>query len=1035
MKLKQYKIINTLLGLIVFAISLWQYASTAESAGSLWDCGEFISCAYKLQIAHPPGAPLFLMMGRVFSLFASDPSQVAFMINLLSAVMSAGAVMFLFWIITIIAKRIVARNEEDLTIDRVISIMGSGLVGALACSFSDSVWFSAVEGEVYAASLFFISITFWAVMKWDEEADEPHANRWLVFASFMIGLSIGVHLLSLLVIPAAALIYYFRKYEPNIKGFIIAFIVGFFVLGLVQVGVVSTAPLIASKIEYFAVNILRLPFNSGLIFAIILFFGILAAIIRYANKIKHADMQLSAICALMIFIGFSSYAMVPIRATAFPPINMNNPSDAYSLISYLNREQYGERPFLKGPMFDAQPYAIDEKGDVLYPNKETKKYEVKDIKRSYKYKDEDMLFFPRMGPTNDGANAKQLFQYWTDFQGTPTFRDNISYFLTYQVGYMYWRYFMWNFAGRQDDYQGMAGTQKINGDWLSGLSFIDNARLGSQENLPYQITNQKARNKFYLLPLILGLIGLVYMVNRSKEYVLVLLLLFLNTGLFLIIYINEPPREPRERDYALVGSFYTFCIWIGFAVLAVAEWIREKSKGLALPASIAVSLLFLGVPYIMGKEGWNDHNRHNRFMARDFASNYLESCPPNAILFTQGDNDTYPLWYAQEVEGIRTDVRIVNLSLLGVDWYIDGLFRAENKSAPIPLHKEFTPDKYRGSTRQVLSYNPQSGFADPNQYYDLSNILSFVLSDDMKYKAQTQGGETVNYFPSTKFKLKVNKEAALKNNVVPDKYKDLITDEIVWDLGKDRVIIYDLAVLAMIAAEDWNRPICFANTVESSYYQGLDKYMIQEGLINRIVPVKFEENQRGFMAMNTDKNFDLVQNKFKYGGLGEREMFVDENSARIMNSQKSVHFAIADDLIRNGKNDEAIKVLDKAKKEYQYVNAPYYAPNNRFFNILAIQWIDLYYRAGKPEGAKKIKELFLKDMADCLRFYSLPNNSYAERYADEKKSAEEMIQRMEYIAINYKDNDFMKQLNQTFPNYVQSATIETNMVAPQQIFR
>jgi hypothetical protein len=1032
--MKQYKLINLGLGIIVFFISLWQYSSTAESAGSLWDCGEFISCAYKLQVAHPPGAPLFMLIGRFFSLFAKDQSQVAFMLNIMSAFMSAACVMFLFWIITILSKRIIAPKKEDLTLDRVISIMGAGLVGSLACSFMDTMWFSAVEGEVYASSMFFISITFWAVMKWDEQADEPHANRWLVFACFMIGLSLGVHLLSLLVIPAAALVYYFRRYEPTILGFFVAFFVGFVILGLVQVGVVQFVPKIASYFEMFFVNTLRLPFNSGLVFGGILLFVLTILLLRYANKIKHADLQLTAICALVIFIGFSTYIMVPIRAAANPPINMNAPKDAFSLISYLNREQYGDRPLLKGPMFTAQPYELENKGNVYFPNEKTKKYEVKDIKRAYKYKEEDMLFFPRMGPTNDGANAGQLFQYWTDFQGTPTFSDNLSYFFKYQLGHMYWRYFMWNFSGRQDDYQGMAGTNLTNGNWLSGISAIDDARLGSQKNLPYQIENQKARNKFYLLPLILGLIGLFYMLKLNPNYTLIVTLLFLTTGMLLIVYQNSPPREPRERDYALVGSFFTFCIWIGFAVIAVSELVREKMRSIALSVSLATSILFLGVPYIMAKEGWDDHNRHDRYMARDFAINYLESCPPNAILFTQGDNDTYPLWYAQEVEGIRTDVRIVNLSLLGVDWYIDGLHKPANKAGALPFYKDFTSDKYRGSNRQILSYNAQSGLADPNSYYDLDKILTFVLSDDPKYKAQTQQGEVVSYFPSTKFKIKVDKAVVLKNNIVPAQYQDRIVDEIVWDLGKDRVIIYDLAVLALVAGADWSRPICFANTVESTYYQGLEKYMIQEGLVNRIVPLRFEENQRGYTTMNTEKNIDLINNKFKYGGLGEREMFIDENSARIMNTLKSVHFAIADDLIRNNKKEEAIKVLDKAKKEFQYVNAPYYAPNNRFFNILSVQWIELYYRADAKDKATEIKKLHIKDLADCLRFYNSGSTS-ALRYTEEKKTAEDLVKRMEYIATNYKDNEFMAELNKNFPTLVQSNSVDINAVAPQQIFR
>jgi len=591
---------------------------------------------------------------------------------------------------------------------------------------------------------------------------------------------------------------------------------------------------------------------------------------------------------------------------------------------------------------------------------------------------------------------------------------------------------MWNFAGRQDDYQGMAGTNLTSGNWLSGVSVIDDARLGSQKDLPYQIEHEKARNKFYLIPLILGLIGLFYMLKRNTNYTLVVTLLFLTTGMLLIVYQNSPPREPRERDYALVGSFYTFCIWIGFAVIAISEIVREKMKSIALPVSLAVSILFLGVPYMMAKQGWDDHNRHDRFMARDFAINYLESCPPNAILFTQGDNDTYPLWYAQEVEGIRTDVRILNLSLLGVDWYIDGLHKPANKAGAIPFFKDFTPDKYRGSNRQVLSYNAQSGMADANTYYDLDKILTFVLSDDPKYKAQTQQGEVVSYFPTTKFKLKVDKAAVLKNNVVPAKYQDRIVDEMVWDLGKDRVIIYDLAVLALLAGEDWSRPICFANTVESSYYQGLDKYMIQEGLVNRILPVRFEENQRGYVAMNSDKNVEIV-NKFKYGGLGEREMFVDENSARIMNTLKSVHLSMADDLIRNNRNDEAIKILDKAKKEFQYVNAPYYSPKSRFFNVLSVQWIDLYYRAGAKDKANDIKKLLLKDMADCMKFYN-SNSTGAQKYAEEKKTAEDLVKRLEYIAINYKDDQFMAELNKNFPLIVQSSTVSQDQVAPQQIF-
>lgn len=1111
---KQYKLINSITGFIVFAISLWQYSSTMEKVGSLWDCGEFTSCAYKLQVAHPPGAPLFLMIGRIFSLFNLENPVVA--INFVSALSSALCILFLFFTINMIAKKLLMKEGEDIKLDSALAIVGSGAVGALACSFADTMWFSAVEGEVYALSTFFISIVLWAVMKWNEQADEPFGDRWLVFAAYMIGVSVGVHLLSLLVIPVAVLVYYFREYKPSIFGFIVVFALGFIILGLVQIGVIQFLAKKAGDMELFMVNTIGLPFNSGVLlyfltllgllgytiyygtrenkstsvyvflFGLTLIFSVLStgmmvflimlpvwatryAILRYGFNLQNDKaifwgifgivaygayyfFQKSSprtdnrepitiktlnnilICFLVIIIGFASYIMVPIRAAANPPINMNAPKDAFSLLSYLNREQYGSRALIKGPLFDAQPTGYESKGKDYYQNEKTKKYEVKGEKIEYTYNPEDEMIFPRMGPTNDGDGAGGLYQYWTGFQGKPTFGDNLKYFFHYQLRYMYWRYFLWNFAGRQDDYQGTPSNEKMNGDWLSGIPIVDNVHLGSQDGLPYQITNQKARNKFYLLPLILGLIGIVYMYNKNKNYAIIFGLLFVVTGIALIVYTNQPPREPRERDYALVGSIFAFCIWIGLAVAAVFDFLKSK-KLPGVPVALAATILCLFVPYIMAKEGWDDHNRHGRSMSRDFASNYLESCPQNAILFTQGDNDTYPLWYAQEVEGIRTDVRIVNLSLLGVDWYIDFLHRASNKSGPVPFYKDFVSEKYRGNTRDIIQYNDQSGLAVPNQYYDIQNIMTFILSDESKFKAQTSRGEEVNYLPTTKLKLKVNKDSIAKYNVVPDQFKDKIVDEIVWDLGKTRLIKYDLAVLAMVAAADWSRPICFANTVEDGYFNGLGKYLIQEGQIVRLIPCVFEENQRGYTTFNTQKSFDLVMNKFKYGGLGDHEMFVDENSARIMNTLKSVHFGIVDDLIKQNRMDDAIKVLEKTRKEFQYSNAPYYAPANRYFNILSVQWLDLYYRAGAAEKSKPIRELFIKDLKDCLRFYNLPNNDFAKLYESDKKSAEELVKRMEMLAILYKDEAFLKELNKDFPVLVQNTNLDVNQKVPMQIFR
>lgn len=1110
---KQYKLVNAIVAFVVFAISLWQYTSTMETAGSLWDCGEFTSCAYKLQVAHPPGAPLFLMMGRLFTLLnAKNP---VLMINFLSALMSALCVMFLFLTTTLIVKKLLVRDKDEvISMDKTLAIVGSGAVAALACSFSDTMWFSAVEGEVYASSMFFISIVLWAIMKWDDVAEEPFADRWFIFAAFMVGLSLGVHLMSLLVFPTASLVYYYRRFKPSLFGLAVMFVLGFVILGMVQVGVIQFMTLKAQQMEFFFVNSIGLPFNTGafiyfiiliaaLVFAIyygtrkdfnsmiyiglfhfILFFSVLSvgmgsflilmllwaigyAILRYGfnyendkalfwgvfaglpvlvynlfkkysprldgrDPITVKTMQTVLISLLVIIIGFSSYMMVPIRAASNPPINMNSPKDVFSLLSYLNREQYGDRPLVKGPLYTARPVDYDIKGKEYYQDLKTGKYEVKGEKIGYKYDPADEILFPRMGPTNDGESADGLYRYWTGFQGaTPTMGDNLTYFFKYQIGYMYKRYFLWNFAGRQDDYQGMVGTVGMDGDWLSGIPFIDNAHLGSQEGLPYQILNQKARNYFYMLPLLLGIIGLVFMLYRNQHYTIILALLFFATGIALIIYTNQPPREPRERDYVLVGSFFTFCIWIGTSVAAIYDFLKSK-KLPGLPVAVLATAMCLFVPYLMGKTGWNDHNRNGRYMARDFAANYLKSCPPNAILFTQGDNDTYPLWYAQEIEGIRTDVRIVNLSLLGVDWYIDCLMRASNKSGPVPFYKAFTPDKYRGSKRDMIQYNETNSFA--GQTLDLTNVMDFILSDDPQFMAQAGRNDQVNYLPTTKFKMKVNKQALISNNVVPEQFKDKVVDEMVWDLGKNRLIKFDLALLAMVAAQDWSRPICFSNTVEEGYYQGLGKYLLQEGEVLRLVPCLFLENQKGYYTMNTQRSYDILMNDFKYGGLGDREMFVDENSARIMNTLKSVHFGIADDLVRNGRQADAVKVLDRAKKEFQYVNAPYYAPNNRFFNILTVQWIDLYYRAGAPANAKSIKELYIKDLKDCLRFYNLPND-YAALYANEKKSAEDIVKRMEMLAIQYKDNEFMTELNKAFPSLVQKSTVDLTQQVPNQIFR
>lgn len=1024
-----YKWINNINGWIVFIIAFAVYASTAESSGSLWDCGEFISGAYKLQVVHPPGAPLFLMINRIFTLFASSPATVALTVNISSALATAFSILFLYWIISGIAKKLLTQNGETLSLDRVIAIQGSAWVGALACTFSDTMWFSAVEGEVYALSTFFIAAVLWAVMRWENADDDKYANRWLVFAAYLIGLSIGVHLLSLLVIPVAVIIYYFKKYKPTVGGFILAFFTGFVLLGVVQIGVIQLLTSIAASVEMLMVNSFGMPFNVGIFLTYAVVVIVLAGGIYLSHKYRHANLQLIFVSLFMIMIGFSSYLMVPIRAAAQPPINMNDPQDVFSLMSYLNREQYGDRPLVRGPLYTSSPIAYEKTGDVYYPNKETKEYAIKGTKNVPEYRDQDKVLFPRMAPIGDAESAAQMYQYWANFYGEPTFADNISYFFNYQFNFMYMRYFMWNFAGRQDDYQGTYENQKVNGDWLTGISFIDDARLGSQEGLPKQIENQKGRNKYYLLPLIFGLFGLSFMMQKNKKYAIVFGFLFVITGLFLIIYFNSPPREPRERDYVLVGSFYTFCIWIGLAIAAAYDSL-QRMKFPKAPMAIALTVIgLLLVPFIMAKENYNDHNRHDRFLARDFASNYLESCPPNSILVSSGDNDTYPLWYAQEVDGIRPDVRVMNTSLLQIDWYINNMRHKANESDPLPFYESFKPSTYLGDARVYSVINTTSGIVSENEYIDVRKIMDFVTSDNPAAKATLQSGDRVNFFPTKKLKMPVDKAAVLRAGIIPAGMENNIVDTIYWELPGNIVMKDELAMLMLIASGDWTRPLCFANTTPSNKYMGLDKYMIQEGLMYRFLPIRFEENVRGSITVNDTKFLDVLENKFKYGNLDKHEMFVDENNARMMNVLKMAILRLAEDLTFKQKNDDALKVLTHVKDKFLYENAPYYSPYNGYFNVFNMRWVELYYRIGHPEAAEEVYTKFVEDLADCIRFYQLPN-TFAKRYQSEFEASKQFVQTLDQIAETFNDKKLKSLLVKKFPELVSG---NTNQPAAQQI--
>ncbi|MCH8902379.1 MAG: DUF2723 domain-containing protein [Bacteroidetes bacterium] len=783
----QYKKINNLAGWLIFILASVVYLSTMERSASFWDCGEFISAAFKLQVVHSPGAPLFLMIARIFTLFAmGDVTVVAITVNTLSALASSFTILFLFWTITALAKKLVKKNGE-LQPDDIWAIIGAGTVGALACTFADSFWFSAVEGEVYALSSLFTALGFWCILKWEQRANEPFANRWLIFISYLMGLSIGVHLLNLLIIPTLAFVYYFKKYTYSRWGLTKAALAGFGILAFLQYGLIPGMPLLMSKFEYFFVNDAGMAFNSGmvifglyivglLVFGLyitharskisiltiilclalviigipllslpdhefysgdrvtftlnvgIIAFGLYLAglvgfglfMIRTDNR---ATINTAILCLSMVILGASSYSMVVIRSNADPSIDMSNPADPFNLVAYINREQYGDRPLVTGPYYYADVTDYEVVSTKYYKGKE--KYEFGSYKYGIVYDRDQTTFFPRIW-SSQPPHVK-FYQRWLDVdpkgkdRDRPKFGANLKFFFEYQVNWMYFRYFMWNFSGRLNDVQGHGETGK-NGHWLTGFDFIDSKRTIPLDDLPEYLAENKAMNKFYMLPFILGLIGMMYQLNRSKKDTFIVAALFFFTGMAIVLYLNQNPLQPRERDYAYAGSIYTFCIWIGLGVLWFYDLLK-KNAGKMPGAVIATLICIAAVPFIMAKEGWDDHDRSKSSLARDFAINYLESCAPNALLFTQGDNDTYPLWYAQEVEGIRTDIRIVNLSLLGVDWYINNLRRKINDADAVPFN--MGPEKYRGSRRDVIPFY-DTGTYPQEQYYDLREVRTFI---------------------------------------------------------------------------------------------------------------------------------------------------------------------------------------------------------------------------------------------------------------------------------------------------------------------
>ncbi|MBC7399457.1 MAG: DUF2723 domain-containing protein [Mucilaginibacter sp.] len=931
----KYNKINNLFGWLAFVIASLTYILTLEPSSSFWDCGEFIACVYRLQVAHQPGAPLFTMIGKAFSLLSmGDVTRVAYWTNMASALASSATILFLFWTITALAKKILIKKEEDLHPTNIILIIGAGLVGSLAYAFSDTFWFSAVESEVYAQSSLCTAIVFWAILKWDAHADEPGVDKWIIFIAYVMGLSIGIHLLNLLVIPAIALVIYFRK-SPTAStwGTIKVFLLGVVIVAAVLWGIIQYTVKGAAFSDLFFVNTLGFGFGSGAIaFFLLLTTTIVSGIIFTKNENKTAlivmvasfvlTLAISAgiiglvlaiaivalleyivkirtkrfalnsflICFAFILFGYSSFVMIVIRAKAGTNLNNSNPQDAFALNGYLNRDQYGDTPLLYGQFFDSKPTDQTEGANVY--RRGEKKYEIASKKLNTVY--DRNTIFPRM--FSEKAGHAEFYRNWVGLSEgqNPTFADNLNFFFTWQVNQMYTRYFMWNFAGRANDIDGQ--EKGINGDWISGWNF--------SKQLPYSVTQSKSYNRLFFLPLILGLMGIFFHFKRNQKDAGVVGVLFFFTGIAILLYLNQDPLQPRERDYAYAGSFYAFAIWIGLAVLFIADLLSKKEK--AINAAILSTVVCLSVgPILMANQEWDDHNRSTKLTPHDMAYNYLNSCAPNAILFTYGDNDTYPVWYLQEVENVRPDVRIVNLSLLGTDWYIKQMKTKMNESAPLPI--TMANDKFKNGTRDVIYFND----AKLPGSSELKDVFDFMLSDNKDAMAQYENGASVNYLPTKNLKITVNADEVIKTGTLPADKRDQIAPEVEFTYPGQFVTKDNLALLDILSHNNWKRPIYFTVTVPSESMIGLGKYMYNEGFNYRLLPLKPDTAAIPMESTNTMVMYNNMMNKFKYGNM-KTASYLDHESVNMFYPLIGrLYVNLAENLYKEGHPDLAKNALRK----------------------------------------------------------------------------------------------------------------------------
>jgi hypothetical protein len=942
-----YKRLNNITGWVIFAIAACTYITTVEPTASLWDCSEFILSAYKLEVGHPPGAPLFAMMGHLFTMFAS-PENAAFMANIFSALCSAFTILFLFWSITHLARRFVNKNTSELSISERIMIISCGIVGALVYTFSDTFWFSAVEGEVYAASSFITAVVFWAILKWEEQADSAYSNRWLILIAYITGLSIGVHLLNLLVVPAIIFVYYFKKYEITTKGIIWTSIISVIILGVLVWGIIPLTPVIASRFELFFVNALGFPINSGLLFFVVILTAALSYIVYYTYQKKRIVLNTIALGLSFCLLGFGSYAMIVIRSSAGTPMNQNRPDNVFSLIKYINREQYGSAPLITGPYYtDADKYDVVPKNTYIRVGDRYEKEVTSDIKYH------KTTFFPRMW-SNRKDSHKQIYESY--IQGpNPTFSDNLRFFFDYQIVFMYWRYFMWNFAGRQNDMQG-SKFDLARGNWISGIKFIDEARLGPMDNMPKYLAENKGTNKYYFIPLLLGLLGLIYQLKKDKKGFTIVTLLFFFTGIAIILYLNQAPDEPRERDYAYAGSFYAFAIWIGLGIVYLFKLLAKAVKDkIAAPVAL---LLGLPAPIIMAQQNWDDHDRSGRYIAADFGYNYLISCDENAILYTFGDIDTFTTWYNQEVEGVRRDVKIINFMYLESDWYYIQMMN-RTYEAP-PLATTATAEQITGDTKfpaPIREIRPS---------LNIKQALQFFYSGKTARKYQ---GREVFEFPTKDLALPVNTTKFIESGLIAD--TSAVVSDIHFKLSGNWVTRAKLGALDFAANNFNDRPIYYGGN-DKDFFMGVQGNLRDEGVTKRLLPENTQKH-----PVNADKSFDLLVNKYRFRGLNDPNVFLDETSRQQMIPQyKNIFFSLADYFRSIDDKDRLKQLMEKyhevlPEMERGVSSAPY-----SMYAYSTNPVVENYFYSGLTEYGDSLSRNLIDEYEKEIKYFARLNRKF-----------------------------------------------------------